>query len=804
MKKIFLRIFFCPFILSLFGTSIFAEKIELNGIYYNITSVNTVEVTNRGEAEDDWMYYSSSDLYRGSLIIPKTITYNDVTYTVTAIGDNAFAGSQELLSLNIPSSVNLIGNGVFSLCKGLQTIFVDDGNASFFSEDGILYAKNPVSIFYVPRNIQGDIVLNESITEIPSSAFQYCSGITTVQLPTNIVSIGDGAFNSCTNLNEIFFNDKIENIGVQAFSQCTALGIVSIPESVKTIGASAFVDCSNLQYVLLKEGLQTIEKYAFFSCGNIEAISLPSTLKSIGEKAFDQCLSLATVENKSALFLVQGAESNGCVAKYATSIINVEPELPNVNYQDSILSLLPLGDEVFRYGYNELTVNDKKTYDYILRTLTGFEANKAYSLYHKVDLNLASQGITMDTYSLMYMLERIYRDVPEMYIMYPIPRYDGGVGILAVNTPESYYNELKEINTICAGIIENITPEMTTYDKLKVIHDGFIAWGDYGGMSSAYAGNIKGAFLEKKAVCEGFSRAFLLLCQKIGIPCLYVSGSLCTSTDTDTWGNHAWNFVQVDGEWYLADITTDGGFPGICGYSAFLRGQDYFNKNYRLTTTSGINENTDNIYTVLPTLAKTTYDPNAKQNPEFVGFEYIIPNSCHNDDYNMESAYSYKLENNNLILYGVVRRTCSGTIETAEIKDLGDTIKIPTYSSTIGPVTTCECPFDFEITIPNFNREYCVIEFDNQKIIVDEKTGVAMYDKSIQISYSPSEGQVYIEIPFVDSYVIELCSFQGQLIKSQKAESLTSQLTIPKNGGLYFVRVLQNGKIVKSSPIYRL
>lgn len=801
MKKYFLSISFLQIVLFWFVSPIFAEKIELNGIYYNITSANTVEVTNRGENEDDWMYYSSNELYNGSLIIPKAIGYNDVTYMVTAIGDNAFAGCKDLLSLNIPSSVNLIGNGVFTLCNSLQTISVEDGNTTFFSEEGILYAKNPNSIYYVPRKIQGDIVLNKSITQIPSSSFQYCSEITTVQLPSNIVSIGDGAFNSCTKLSEVFFNDKIEYIGVQAFSKCPALGIVTISESVKSIGASAFADCSNLSFVLLKEGLQTIEKYAFYNCGNISAISLPSTLKSIGEKAFEECLSLATVQNKSTLTLVQGSESNGCVAKYATSIINVEPEQPNVNYQDSILSVLPLGDEVFRYGYNELSVDDKITYDYILRTLTGFEANKAYSLYHKVDLNLAGQGITMDTYSLMYMLERIYRDVPEMYIMYPIPRYDGGVGILTANTPESYFNELKEINSICESIIENITPEMSTYDKLKVIHDGFIAWGDYGGMSSAYAGNIKGAFLEKKAVCEGFSRAFLLLCQKVGIPCLYVSGSLCTSTETDTWGNHAWNFVQVDGEWYLADITTDGGFHGICGYSAFLRGQDYFDKNYRLTTTSGVNENTDNIYSKLPTLAKTSYEPNANREPEVVGFEYIISNSCH-EDYTMGNTYSYKLENNNLILYGVVRRTCSGMLETAEIIDLGDTIKIPTYSTSVGPVTTCDCPFDFEITIPNFNREYCVIEFDNQKIIVDEKTGLVVNDSSIKISYSLSESQVYIESSSKDSYVVELYSSQGRLICSQKMDGMSSQLTIPMSEGLYIVRVLHQGLIVKTVPFF--
>lgn len=518
MKKKFLRISFLQIALVLFISPIYAEKIESNGIYYNVTSSNTVEVTNRGDAEDDWMYYAPNDLYSGIVVIPSTIEYNNNTYNVTAIGDNAFAGSQYLSVLDISSSINSIGDGAFTLCNALQSISVEDGNTSFFSEEGILYAKNPIAIYYVPRGIQGDIVLNESITKIPSSAFQYCSKITTIQLPDNVVSIGDGAFNSCTGLKEIFFNNKIESIGVQAFSKCSAMEIITIPECVKIIGASAFVDCSNLQFVLLKEGLQTIDKYAFYNCGNIGAISLPSTLQSIGEKAFDECISLATIQNNSSLYLVQGAETNGCVAKYATSIINEEPEQPQI-----------------------------------------------------------------------------------------------------------------------------------------------------------------------------------------------------------------------------------------------------------------------------------------------IGFEYIIPNSCHNDyDYDVTGTYSYRIENGNLILYGIVVRICEGTIETAEIVDLGETIKIPTYSTEIGPASDCICAFDFEITIPNFNRDYCVIEFDKQQIIVDTKSNVGdEINNLVCLYYNTDESQIYVEFSKCDIYDIELYSSQGQLISSKKIEGQSVQLTVPTNTGIYFVQIRHSGELLKTSRFYR-
>ncbi|WP_294467951.1 transglutaminase domain-containing protein [uncultured Ruminococcus sp.] len=63
-----------------------------------------------------------------------------------------------------------------------------------------------------------------------------------------------------------------------------------------------------------------------------------------------------------------------------------------------------------------------------------------------------------------------------------------------------------------------------------------------------------GALVDKKAVCEGYSRAFQLLCNRLGVDCISISGS----GDGES---HAWNNVKLDGEWYEVDVTwndTDG------------------------------------------------------------------------------------------------------------------------------------------------------------------------------------------------------------------------------------------------------
>ena len=331
MKKSF---FSCLVIcvLCLVCSSVYAEKVEISGIYYNLNSDATAEVTYRGDDEDGWMYFNENELYTGDVVIPSSIVYNEKLYSVTSIGADAFAGSKQMTSLSIARTVQSIGSGVFSLCNNLRSISVENGNTVFVSYDGVLYAKNPMRIFFVPKSIQGDIALHDDITEIPSSAFQNCTKITTITFPDNVTKVGDGAFNGCNHLEEIFFNDKLKTIGVQAFSQCSALQIVSFPESLVEIGNSAFVSCPNLLYVLIKEGLKTIGEMAFYNCGSLYAIQLPSTLQSIGEKAFYECVNLATIKNDSHFTLEKGSTEYGYVAYYATEIIQTE-ETPEKGFQ---------------------------------------------------------------------------------------------------------------------------------------------------------------------------------------------------------------------------------------------------------------------------------------------------------------------------------------------------------------------------------------------------------------------------------------------------------------------------------------
>ncbi len=140
------------------------------------------------------------------------------------------------------------------------------------------------------------IVVGEGVTHIGNRAFQLCSNVTSISLPTTLETIGDYAFYGCshTALTSITIPDKVTTIGQSAFAYCSKLTSVTIGNSVETIGIYAFQNCSKLTSVTIPDKVTTIGNCAFRNCSSLTTVTLNSN-PTIGTNAFKDIASSAAV-----------------------------------------------------------------------------------------------------------------------------------------------------------------------------------------------------------------------------------------------------------------------------------------------------------------------------------------------------------------------------------------------------------------------------------------------------------------------------------------------------------------------------
>ncbi len=270
-RHLFLLVALLPMVAS-------AYDAQINGIYYNFISENEAEVTYKT---------TSYNSYSGSIFIPPSVNYNGKTYSVTSIGEYAFANSNGLFEVTIPNSVTTIGWYAFANCSLLSVTIPESvtsiGKMAFY---GCYYLAN--------------IEVTHCLTEIFSDAFYETAWFD--NQPRGIVYLGNVV---CTYK---YKSDMPEGtrislpegtIGIvdYAFEECSGLTSVTIPNSVTTIGRFAFYFCTNLTSVVIGSGVTSIGNMAFYYDSNITDVwCFAENVPSTGLYVFgDQWLAPATL-----------------------------------------------------------------------------------------------------------------------------------------------------------------------------------------------------------------------------------------------------------------------------------------------------------------------------------------------------------------------------------------------------------------------------------------------------------------------------------------------------------------------------
>jgi hypothetical protein len=91
------------------ATTLYAETVKLNGLYY-LLGTTTAQVV-KDQSSDKSVYKDYT-----AVTIPASVTYNGYTYPVTSIGTSAFEALANLQSVTLPTSINTIGTDAFYGC----------------------------------------------------------------------------------------------------------------------------------------------------------------------------------------------------------------------------------------------------------------------------------------------------------------------------------------------------------------------------------------------------------------------------------------------------------------------------------------------------------------------------------------------------------------------------------------------------------------------------------------------------------------------------------------------------------------
>ena len=321
MKKYIL-----PLLTVLLPMVAFADAVEIDGIYYNLVpSTKEAEVT------------INPNEYTGDVVIPASVTFDGVDFSVTSIGSYSFFSCKSLTSISIPNSVTKIGDMVFSYCSSLSSIRISDiaawcsikfsgmdsnplssGGKFYLNDEEIKELTIPNSVTSIGQfaftycKSLSSVSIPDGVTSIGGNAFSYCSNLTSITIPNSVTSIGQFAFTDCSSLTSVVIPDGITIIEFGLFTRCSSLTSVTIPNSVTKIGDSAFYGCSSLTTVTLPDGVSSIGKSAFSNCSGLTSIAIPDGVSELGEMAFMYCSNLASIKIPDGVTKLGESTFHGC------------------------------------------------------------------------------------------------------------------------------------------------------------------------------------------------------------------------------------------------------------------------------------------------------------------------------------------------------------------------------------------------------------------------------------------------------------------------------------------------------------
>ena len=318
------------------------EKVQIGDFWYKI-----IDDENKKVELCDTVVGKS---YSGHIVIPSTVPYNEIDYSVTKIGAGVFKNGNYSTFI-IPNSISEIGANAFDGCTitrvtyasivDMQTINYSDRGTSnpmtiaksvFAGNEELQNKEITISQNVNARTFKGakwltGVTIGSGVTSIGDDAF-YGTMIESITLPETLESVGKGVFKNCSNLQTVIIEAPLQTLSDQMFLNCNSLTSVTLNEETTATGTSTFYGCSSL--TSLPHGLETIGVSAFGKCTGLITLEIPATITSIGNNAFEGCNKIEDIviverDQNNPLSIGSEAFKNLSRLKYIYSHANPAP-----------------------------------------------------------------------------------------------------------------------------------------------------------------------------------------------------------------------------------------------------------------------------------------------------------------------------------------------------------------------------------------------------------------------------------------------------------------------------------------------
>ncbi len=266
-----------------------------------------------GEKPTATLYQLDSDKkYPSTFRVPSQVR----GYKVTAIGDNAFAGHDEIKRVIIPNTVTTIGEKAFYNCTNLKK-FTFSKNISYVGTDAFLNTKffddissDSTKNYTLPSGIliyvgndyfkPNTALISDDVSDADKQAIITKYGADANEIikfsDLKIKKLASGAFRNNDKIVYLDLPTGISNLPISIFEGCKNLkGFDSTNSNITSIDNYAFKNCKKLKDIHFSDGIESIGKEAFANTGLVDSLPDLSKVTTIGESVFANCTSLTTV-----------------------------------------------------------------------------------------------------------------------------------------------------------------------------------------------------------------------------------------------------------------------------------------------------------------------------------------------------------------------------------------------------------------------------------------------------------------------------------------------------------------------------